>query len=222
MEMDAKPVAARWVGCLSRMRDTLETAVEYGPDSDVAARLAGYADELGELALEFESSAKVWESLAGVNDEHRGVLSDHDSLNSYVRVLDEGPSTDVLPQNAGGLVEELDRHLHSLAHIADDLRDRSVAMGEANAEKRSRLIEEMAALRKRETATLSDTERLLAKLFPGIESHVDNRDAGGGGGCPCDHRRGLRIANIQGCAPRGREKRGAVCEPGDCFDRAGD
>ena len=41
IEMEAKPVAERWVECLSRIGSTLETAKEYGPDSDLAARIAG-------------------------------------------------------------------------------------------------------------------------------------------------------------------------------------
>ena len=63
-------------------------------------------------------------------------------------------------------MEEIDRHLASLARIADNIREKSKAMGEANADEQGRLFEQMSEIRKQEGETRSDTERLLAELFP--------------------------------------------------------
>ena len=169
IDMEAKPVAVRWVECLSRMRDTLEMAEKLGPDSEVAADFVGHADDLQKLALDFDRAAKAWASLTDLIDKHRNVLSHHSSLKPYVRVLDEGQSVGALTQNAGELVEEIDRHLRLLARVADDILEKSAAMDKANAEKQTRLLEEMVELHKKVILTRSDTERLLAELFPGTE-----------------------------------------------------
>ena len=96
IDMEAKPVAVRWVECLSRMRDTLEMAEKLGPDSEVAADFVGHADDLQKLALDFDRAAKAWASLTDLIDKHRNVLSHHSSLKPYVRVLDEGQSVGAL------------------------------------------------------------------------------------------------------------------------------
>ena len=175
IEIEAKPVAERWVECLSRIRGTLETAGEHGPDSGLAARIAGYSDELRELAVESEQQRSI-EFQRLIEDliyKHRDVLSHHDSLKPYIRVLNAGPPARALPGGAGELVEEIDRHLASLARIADSILEKSKAMGEANADKRGRLLNQMDELRKQEAKTRSDAERLLAELFSRAEPDVD-------------------------------------------------
>ena len=171
-EVEAKPTLERWVECLSRIGSTLETAEEHGPDSDLAARIAGYADELRGLALEYEQqrTIEIHGLIGGLINEHRDVLSHHDSLKPYIGMSGEVPPASALPRGAVELVEELDRHLESLSRIAGSIREKSKAMGEANAAEQGRLLEQMNTLRKQEAKTHSDAGRLLAKLFPRGES----------------------------------------------------
>ena len=175
IEVEAKSVLERWAECLARLRATLDTAEEHEPDSDIAARIAGHGDEIRKLALEHEQQRiiEIHRLIGGLIDAHREVLSHHDSLKPYMQMLSEGPSASALPRGAVDLVEELDRHLKSLARIANDIREKSKAMGEANAEEQGRLFEQIRALREQESNTHSDAERLLTELFPGAEPDVD-------------------------------------------------
>ena len=171
IEMEAKPVSERWVECLLRIRSTVETAEERGPDSDLAARLAGTANELLDLALDHEQqrAIEIQRLIGGLIDEHRDVLSHHDSLKPYVHMAGEAPPAGALPGGAGDLLKELDGHLESLAHVAGSILEKSQAMGEANANEQGRLFEQMSELRKQEASFRSDAKRLLSSLFPGAE-----------------------------------------------------
>ena len=175
IEMEAKLVSERWVECLARVRGTLETAEEHGPDSDLAVRIAGYSDELRELAVEYERqrTIEIQRLIGGLIDEHRGVLSHHDSLKPYIRMLDEKPPTHASPGDVDELVEELGRHLASLTRIADNIREKSKAMGEANADEQGRLVKQMGELQNQEMNSRTEAERLLAELFRGAESDVE-------------------------------------------------
>ena len=175
IEMEAKPVAERWAECLARLRATLDTAEEHEPNSDIAARIAGHGDELRELSSESERqrAIDIRRLIGDLIDKHRDVLSHHDPLKPYIRMLSEVPPAGTLVRGAGELVGELDRHLASLARIADNIREKSNAMGEANANEQGRLLDQIRALRKQEAKTRSDAERLLTELFPGAEPDVD-------------------------------------------------
>ena len=177
VETESMTVAARWIKCLSMLKEMLEVAEKNGPDPEVATHFVDCAHELQELALESDRAAKARASLANIIDKHRDVLSDHDPLKPYISDIAEGLSTHALLHNvrsANELVEELDKYLHSLALVADSIREKSAAMRKANAEERNRLIEEMGKLQNKEMKACSETERLLARLVPGAESDLDS------------------------------------------------
>ena len=170
---EATPLMAKWTACISQMRDALDVAVDQGPNSDVVDLLAGHVDELRELAEESVRFASVWKSLVDLVEEHGDVLSDHDALKPYARVVAEVRPCGESPQDAEELLEKIDEQLRTLARTAGDQRKASAAMAEANAEHRNRLIQKIIDLRETEAHIRSDTEWLLGELFDGLQLDVE-------------------------------------------------
>ena len=160
--------ANQWAACLSRIRDTLETAGTTGPDSSVVEILASRIDELRQIAAEVERSAKFWSSLATLVREHREVLFDQISLRPYVDWVEQHSSSDPAPGDAAELLGTLVRYLGSLAEVVGAIRDKSGAMAVADAEQRSQLVGEISELHTSESKLCSDTEELLSNLLPEV------------------------------------------------------
>lgn len=163
----------QWEAALSQLGETLDNADPQHPDSSIVEQLAEHVNELRELAssaeaeqaAQAERSAAFLSSLLDLMQRHADVLSDRSSLQPYVDRIKRAPRAIGPPENAAAFLEEFDRSLHSLDEVVLRLRKKSIAVSEADAAERSKLLAEINNLHAAETSQCSEVESLFLRLF---------------------------------------------------------
>ena len=162
----------QWEAGLSRLRDVLDTADIQVPRMSVVSELEERVNDLRALAEEADRAAAFSSSLLELMRQHVGVLSDRPALKAYVDRIEQNPAVMETPERGTEVLEAFDRVLRSLGEVVERLREKSTALGAADAEERGKLLAEANELYAAETDQCAKVESLFLQLFGGTVPSV--------------------------------------------------
>ncbi len=164
---------SRWKACLSRIKAALEHSDEKEPDSGVVELLTDCVAELGQILRAAHRSSEFLSSLRDLVRDYTSVLSGRASLKPHVDRIERIPSAVRVPEDAAQYLKQLGDSVRSLSGIDSEMRTKSAAMAEADAEAMGQLGTEIGLLSATREEAYTTIESLFLQVMPDDDLHAD-------------------------------------------------